>query len=334
MADNKNNSLVNSSNGWSNALTAIGDALMPRALKALDRLIGAGVDIPAAWLERHAENIKSKTKSQGIVERAVAEKAGLLAASDSEIGDRAMNNLLRKEYRRTENKDRVASVTIETLRLSADGPPTENSVEQLDEDWLNIFERFAEDASTERMQGLWGRVLAGEIRTPGIFSLRTLRFLSEFSQSDAVLFAEICEFAVGTTILRTLAVPEEVKDIRHLIQLESAGLVTGASGLGLTFKLTFDATGHVVLKEGNLGLVLRGEPNAFIELNVIVLTPLGAEVMSLIPDRDRQSVMRKFAQELRSPQIKAAFIGHQISPQTYNFIEQLWLDETPPSPVS
>src|SRR5208283_1459027 len=53
---------------------------------------------------------------------------------------------------------------------------------------LNIFERYAEDASSETMRALWARVLAGEIRRPGQFSLRTLRFMSELDATTAKLF--------------------------------------------------------------------------------------------------------------------------------------------------
>lgn len=177
------------------------------------------------------------------------------------------------------------------------------------------------------MQGLWGRVLAGEIRKPGKFSLRTLRFLSEFSQSDAVLFAEICDYALVTTVLKSLAISEDIRDITHLLQLEAAGLITGATGIGLTCTKTFDVSGHCYFIEDKLALVLRGEPNSKMEIDVISLTPLGAEVMLLIPTRDCRTVMRKFGQAIKTPLIKAAFIGHFISSERINLIEELWLDE-------
>ncbi len=309
-------------------ISGIPKALIPSSLKALDRLLGAVVDYPVALMKRETAKIEAQTKAFEIVESAIAMSAGEQAGTDIDVVNRALKVLVRKEYRKQSNREAVAAETVSDLKAD---PlfQTEASIPQEPpcEDWLNVFERFAEDASTERMQGLWGRVLAGEIRTPGRFSLRTLRFLSEFSHSDAVLFADVCSSAVNEALLKTLVLPEGTKDIRHLMQLEAAGLITDPTGLGLNLTLTFDAAGYIFKFEKNLCLVLRGEPATSINLNCFTLTPLGVEVMSLIPNRDCRVAMRKLAQAIKSPQIKAAFIGHQTNTTYVNFIEQLWLDE-------
>jgi hypothetical protein len=111
------------------------------------------------------------------------------------------------------------------------------------------------------------------------------------------------------------------------MQLAAAGLISDATSLGLQLTLTFDTTGHVLLIEENLCLVLRGEPNTPIMLTCLSLTPLGVEVMSLIPNRDSRDAMRRVAQAIKSPQIKAAFIGHRVDATQVSFIEQLWLDD-------
>lgn len=311
-------------------LAGIPSALIPASLKALDRLLGAVVDYPVALMKRETAKVDAQTKAFEVVEMAIAKAAGESAGTDIETVDRALKHLVRKEYRKQSSREAVAAEAIRNLGSSQ---PFENeepvSNEPLSDDWLNVFERFAEDASTERMQGLWGRVLAGEIRKPGQFSLRTLRFLSEFSQGDAILFANICSYAVGEILLRALVKPDEEADIKHLMQLEAAGLITDASGLGLTLNLKFDATGHTTIRDGSLYLIFRGEPETSIGLSCLSLTPLGSEVLSLIPNRDCRSAMRRFAQEAKSTQIKAAFIGHrQHNSLEINFLEQLWLDDS------
>jgi hypothetical protein len=309
-------------------IAGIPSALVPSSLKALDRLLGAVVDYPVALIKRETAKIDAQTKAFEIVELAIAKSAGESAGTDVETVGRALKVLVRKTYRKQSNREAVAAEAVSELKTDPPvGTEAPNPTEPPNEDWLNVFERFAEDASTERMQGLWGRVLAGEIRRPGRFSLRTLRFLSEFSQSDAELFAELSQYAVGQLLLKALVKPEGQKDIRHLMQLEAAGLISDASGLGLTLTTTFDATGHVFIAEENLRLVFRGEPNTSVILSCLSLTPLGVEVMSLIPNRDTRSAMRAVAQAARSSQITAAFIGHQANPSHVNLIEELWLDE-------
>jgi hypothetical protein len=109
-----------------------------------------------------------------------------------------MGNLLAKEYRQQGNREAVAREFLNDLQQTEELPTQSTEpAPELDDDWLNVFERYAGDASTDRMQRLWGRVLAGEVRRPGRFSIRTLRFLSEFSQQDALLFADFCTSAFG-----------------------------------------------------------------------------------------------------------------------------------------
>ena len=335
MRDPSNENLPQTSSSLPAWIADIPKALVPSSLKAFDRLLGAVVDYPVALIKREIAKIDAQTKAFEIVESAIAKSAGEQAGSDVETVDRALKVLVRQEYRKQSNREAVALEAVRELSVERPKDTVEaDPIEPPNDDWLNVFERFAEDASSERMQGLWGRVLAGEIRKPGRFSLRTLRFLSEFSQSDAVLFAEICEYAIERNILKSLAIPDEEKDISHLLQLEAAGLITGASGLGLVTGSTFDANGHCKFAEGNLALVLRGEPDTKISFDVISVTPLGAEVMMLIPNRDCRSIMRKFALGVKSEQITAAFIGHRASPTQpnyINFIEQIWLDDKPPT---
>src|SRR3546814_8158914 len=51
-----------------------------------------------------------------------------------------------------------------------------------DDDWMNRFMRFAEDASSERLQELFARILAGEVVRPGSFGAATLRSWSDRSE--------------------------------------------------------------------------------------------------------------------------------------------------------
>jgi hypothetical protein len=93
---------------------------------------------------------------------------------------------LAKELRAQANKEGVAKKAIEYL--SRESEQVSDKPETPEEDWLNIFERYAEDASSEKLRDLWARVLAKEIRKPKSFSLRTMRFISELDSETAQLF--------------------------------------------------------------------------------------------------------------------------------------------------
>jgi len=321
------------------ALSGIPKALLPASLKALDRLVGAAIDIPVAWLGQHKAKIDAQTEAYKSVEAAIAKTAATEAGADSEIVQRALDVLVRKQYRKQSNREAVATAMIEDLSVtpgeqhstgaSASEPPTSLP---LDEDWLNVFERYAEDASTERMQKLWGRVIAGEVRKPGRYSLRTLRFLSEFSQADALTFAEFANNAFSDFAPKKL-VSAEGQDIRQLIYLESSGLIQGATGFGLSRNMTFNSQGLTWTREGTLIIFFRGAPNGKVESEGCVLTPLGQELVSLLPGRDPRAAARRVATAIRSPEIESAQLCVAAPNDQWLVMETFWSKDTP-SPYS
>lgn len=197
----------------------------------------------------------------------------------------------------------------------------------IDDDWLNVFERYAEDASSERMQKLWGRVLAGEIRTPGKYGMRTLRFLSEFSQADALSFSAFCQNYFGDMAPKSLTMPDTIKDIRDFLYMESSGLIQGASGMGLSATKTFDESGHGYIREKSLLIVFKGSPNLTISYGVITLTPLGQELVTLLPGRDARAAARAVATALRQPEIKSCYLAVVNGEGAALNMEVLWQEE-------
>ena len=90
--------------------------------------------------------------------------------------------------------------TSETDKKKA-SESTNQTEDQIDEKtisdvWLNIFETEARPRSTEEAQLLFGRILAGEIRNPGSYSMRTLKTLGQLDQSIAALFKKFCSACV------------------------------------------------------------------------------------------------------------------------------------------
>jgi hypothetical protein len=154
--------------------------------------------------------------------------------------------------------------------------------------------------------------------------MRSLRFLSEFSQSDAALFAKFCENVFGDCVPMSLAKPDDDADIRDLLSLQAAGLIDGAdSGLQLTLK--FDEHGFCWLREGNLLLLLTGTSGERIVVRSYALTPIGRELIGLL-DRDPRGAARRVAGAIRAPQIKAAHLAIPTGVNRLIPIEMLWTE--------
>lgn len=315
-----------------NAVAGIPKSLVPASIKALDRLIGATVDIPVAWLAQQRAKIDAQTQAYTAVEAAIAKAVASEAGADAATVEQAFNVLVRKTYRKHVNRAAVGAAMLEDLRVPPDAegaqPETTTPPTPIDEDWLNVFERYAEDASTERMQRLWGRVLAGQVRSPGKFSMRTLRFLSEFSQADALSFAAFCNSAFGDAAPDAL-VKANLTDIRHLIYMESAGLLQGASGFSLNRTLKFNENGASFIIEGNLVLLFHGTPLSQVAGEVVALTPLGQELISLLPERDARAAARTVALAMRTPEIKSAFLAMRDQAGRAIPMEVLWQEDLP-----
>lgn len=309
---------------WISTLAAGGlpQILAGPAGKAISRLIGASVEIPAAYLEGISQEIRDKAEARSLVSRALAEKAAEAATNNPEVMERAAKSMLARAYRIQANKESVAAAAVKELKAD---PPSPTSTGP-SEDWMNNFERYAEDASGADFQEMWGRVLAGEVRRPGRYSKRTLRFLSEVSQADAVEFERISKIAFGDFIPVSLAKPEGTKDISALISLENNGLLQG-SMTPLVRSQTLDENGYGFTNEGDVYLVFRGEPNSRIDYSVVLLTSLGRELLTVLPGRDVWQAATAVGKACRSDGISECHIGVRENEEGVRLKEVIWISE-------
>ena len=107
------------------------------------------------------------------------------------LDERASLRIDYQERKRQANIEHVTSAAA--AELTAD----ESVVDEWpDEDWIARFFSTAQEVSSEQMQELWGRILAGEIRRPGTFSLRTLDFVRNLRKSEADLISKLSALAL------------------------------------------------------------------------------------------------------------------------------------------
>jgi hypothetical protein len=69
------------------------------------------------------------------------------------------------------------------------------------EDWVTRYIESASQVTDQRMQELWGRILAGEIRKPGAFSLRTLHVVSNLASYEAKYFEAFAKCVVPVEVV-------------------------------------------------------------------------------------------------------------------------------------
>jgi len=191
----------------SSVLATIKDAvgLVPEPVqntffKALSRLLGGAMSIPAAKFKQFTQGIDDTTTARSTLSLALAKAASDKVINDPLVVQAAVEVLLPDAIQKLTNRARVAEQAAEYLtQIDATSASNEQGSAP-DVDWMNSFIRFAEDASSERLQDLFGRILAGEAARPGAFGLATLRAVSELDQSIANDFLYAWSQSVGDAI--------------------------------------------------------------------------------------------------------------------------------------
>lgn len=77
------------------------------------------------------------------------------------------------------------------------------SSEPVNQDWQNRFFSIVEDVSDEEMQKLWAQILAGEIKRPKSYSMRTLDTLRNMTKEDAELFVVSTSYLIHNECICT-----------------------------------------------------------------------------------------------------------------------------------
>ena len=248
-----------------------------RAIAAFDRFLGSLIDVPASKMESYASRIRARSRLEATVFDAAAERLTGTIDGDADAA-RLIDELVASQMHLLLNKRNVAQRALEYLTVPSsrtESEPESDSAE-VDPDWLNYFGGYAEKASSEKVRDLWARVLAGEVRHPGSFSLMTLRLLAELDQQMAFWFQEETEFRImGKYILRPIDFTGELPE--RLDFLEQVGLlhhVAPTGGICHVFKP--DSGGFAAVFEGCL--CLRIHLDREVKLDVIGLTRVGKEI--------------------------------------------------------
>ncbi|MBR3963767.1 MAG: DUF2806 domain-containing protein [Oscillospiraceae bacterium] len=109
-----------------------------------------------------------------------------------EFVERTQSRLAYQEMTKQANIEKVSGRAYQLLEGEED--VENNPVEQ---DWTMRFFNCVEDVSNEKMQEIWSKILAGEVKKPGSFSMRTLETLKNISQKEAEVFQKVFPFIMS-----------------------------------------------------------------------------------------------------------------------------------------
>lgn len=270
-------------------------------IAAASRVLGGLASFPAAWLRRPIQAFEDTTDARSVVAKGLAQALVEQAKGDPLIMRAVADTYLPEVVRKTANKARTVAYAAEEYERAGGSERTEAP----DDDWINKFIRYSEDASSERLQLLFGKILAGELVNPGSFSPATLRAVSELTQSMAEDFTWAWSKNIDDEIWRG---PEFVsgEPWMKLTRLRDAGLLSPVdSAIHQPPFNPFPAMENVSLwmiggvGDTALAVAMRGPVN--VRLNVVNFTKVGMEMGQLLPVPDYEQNLREVAAGFPKP---------------------------------
>jgi hypothetical protein len=227
-----------------------------------------------AEAEAKALEITERSKTNAEIERRER-------LSESDI--RIQNRLMAQERIRQKNIDDVVDIAANQLKGEKEVPKDKISV-----DWATRFFNTIQDISDEEMKLIWGKLLAGEIKSPGSYSLRTLELLKNLSSDEAMLFSEVSNLALRRVnevlIIRRDNINEEYGfTFDNILALTDAGLIKPILNTAMVLGPTTEE-GDFILEFGKY--VVKAVIKDKITIPSYIYTNAGVQIFKFIENQE------------------------------------------------
>ena len=147
----------------------------------------ANAKVIAAQGEAEAQRVLAEGQAHAmqIIAGAQADARAILVSPDATVkGQLDLGAAVTQRIQFQEEK-RQANITAVIRQAAQELGQSEVQDHEVDHDWAARFFNNVQDVSSEEMQQLWAKVLAGEVERLGQFSLRTLDIIRNLSVGEA-----------------------------------------------------------------------------------------------------------------------------------------------------
>lgn len=220
--------------------------------------------------------------------------------------------------RQQANIENIISQAANELQGANDGTVSDDPI---DDDWITRFFGITKDISSAEMQFIWSKILAGEIKKPGSFSLRTLEVIRNLSQREATAFKKIIPFVVNNYfLLRDLNYKEKYNiQPPDFLMLDACGLITLTNDTVYSPEVTNEQSSYI---ENDFYIIIAQSPTAqeaVLPSYIYPLTTVGQELYSILDHPDNEDVIKDMAKSIfeKNPQ-KANLSVHKLISKSEN----------------
>ncbi|MDO6445114.1 TIGR03899 family protein [Colwellia sp. 1_MG-2023] len=257
-----------------------------------------------------AANPSTQMQLMGLAKQFVIDGALLPLEKQPPIEERSKKRERITHLRKQQNLEHIIQRAI---RYCSD----DEVADRADQDWFNNFINLAEDVSNKTMQDLWAKILAGEISSPGSFSLKSLQAFKTLSINEAKLLAKACAIAIKDQSKKSMRIISGAsqtpglfnffsKNREHRINLSPFGLsyaelLTLADNHLIFIQETETppiASGeNITFSFNGINLSLTASKNSSL-LTFYKFTPIGTELAQLIADNPEKKYLHLLKQEI------------------------------------
>lgn len=223
-----------------------------------------------AQAEAKAIEIREHAKTNAEIERRER-----LTESDIRI----YNRLMAQERNRQKNIDDVVDIAVNQLKGEKEVPQ-----DKVKADWATRFFNTVQDISDEEMKLIWGKLLAGEIKAPGSYSLRAIELLKNLTSEEALLFTEASKLALKRAREIVIIQSDSINNdygltFDKILTLTDAGLLKPIIDTAIDLEPLNGADG-VVFTYGNYAVKAIVKSEA--EIVSYIYTTAGSQIYKLI----------------------------------------------------
>jgi hypothetical protein len=316
------------------------DGQLPTIGEYLANLLG--FQIPSIPMP---QTIRNLDKAASVIVLAAGENAAArIEASTAQVvatGKINVDGLHRtaEEERKFKNRLDALQITVGELNQQLADDDARDAPEEIDVDWLNTFSRLAEDKSSQELKGLFGRILAGEIRAPGAFSLRTLQFISTLSRSDAHQASEFLSFAFNDFFVPLSNKLPSGPSLDARLLMEEIGLASQVSMLdAIVWNKDIPPGSHYILRSAGSGILIdnMSDREVRIEIKCQKLSQRGRELVGIANPPPvsfeyikavAQLVFEKLSSAGFAKELKAGDVTVQAGPIKFDGPDALMFDD-------
>lgn len=212
---------------------------------------------------------------------------------------RTQSRMAYQELQKQQNIENVANRAYHILEgeQKVDNTP-------INSDWINRLFSYVGDISNEKMQEIWSLILAGEIKRPSSFSLRTLETLHNISQYEAELFQRICCYTLSgknniylpnyNSLLESIGL-----SYSDILKLDECGLLNSSGWI--TLSITIDREMNLLARNKSYVIMGQSKNNKHAEIIIkqFPLTSAGMEIINLFNNTTDNKFFIDFANEIK-----------------------------------